>query len=131
MSVAEYETPAPDEGAGEEGAYLTVATSSWPWPWEREISKLNGLACDYGARRALVCAELIHEMDCEDRGLDWASALQERCDDPFVLLRFLPIGTVASVRREAERLLLLRSLPGDLSPSKALRREAEGAVRAW
>lgn len=105
MSVAEYETPAPDEGAGEEGAYLTVATSSWPWPWEREITNLDGLACDYGARRAIDYAETVHDMDCEDRGRLFPNAIRERCADPLLLLRYLPHGVTEPVRRAAERLL--------------------------
>jgi len=123
--------PAPCEGAGKGTVDVAAALSIWPPAWEREISKWDGLACDYAARLALDCAETIHDMDCEDRGLDWASALQERCDEPLLLLRFLPVGTVAPVRREAERLLLLRSLPNDLPSREALRHEAERLLPTW
>lgn len=97
--------PAPCEGAGDNGADLTPAPSSWPFSWADEITNWNGLACDYGARRALACAEMIHDMDCEDRGQLFPNAIRERCADPLLLLRFLPNGVTEPVRRAAERLL--------------------------
>jgi len=101
----EYEMPAPCEGAGDNGADLTPAPSSWPFPWEWEITNWNGLACDYAARRALDYAETVHDIDCEDRGWLFPNAIRERCANPLLLLRFLPHGVTEPVRREAERLL--------------------------
>lgn len=100
-----YEMPAPCEGAGDNGADLTPAPSSWPFSWADEITNLSGLACDYGARQAIDYAETVHDIDCEDRGRLFPHAIRERCANPLLLMDFLPHGATEPVRRAAERLL--------------------------
>lgn len=104
--MAEYMMPAPGEGAGNDAGRTKPQdridlTPLWARP---EISNCP-CAIEYAAERALGYAETVHDMDCECRGLDWASAIQERCDHPPLLAALLPFDVSETVRREAERRL--------------------------
>jgi len=104
--MAEYIMPAPCKGAGDDSGASQPQdqpdlTPSWARP---EISN-RPLAIDYATDLALEYAETVHDIDSEDRGLDWASAIGERCANPMLLMRFLPFDAIPAVRREAERRL--------------------------
>lgn len=103
--MPEYTLPAPMQGAGVAGrsnsqpvtyAYLACARD--------EISNFP-LALDCAADAAIAFAEIVHEMECEGAGQDWATALGLRLDDPLVLLPHLPPQATDAVRREVERKL--------------------------
>lgn len=104
--VAKYIMPAPREGAGRIAGPTKPQdridlTPLWARP---EISNCQ-LLVEYATERALGYAETVHDFDCECRGLDWASAIGERCDDPLLLMDFLPFDVTHTVRRAAERRL--------------------------
>jgi hypothetical protein len=104
--VAEYVMPAPGESAGRDTGptkpqHRMDLSPLWARP---EISNCRCLV-EYATERALGYAKTVHDFDCECRGLDWASAIGERCDNPLLLIRFLPFDATEAVRRAAERRL--------------------------
>lgn len=104
--MAKKMMPAPCEGAGDASRLRQPRQQMEYIPnWARPEISNRPFAIDYAAELALEFAETVHDMDSEDRGLDWASAIQERCDDPLILMKFLPFDATPAVRREAERKL--------------------------
>jgi len=126
VGVAEYEMPAPREGAGTGSAGLVeAAPSSWPEPFLWEITKLARPRLLEAALMALSFAKTVHEAECESRwvgftdgwiddlppisAVEAVAAIQRRAN-PLVLLRFLPPSATEQVQEAAER--LLRQAPG-------------------
>lgn len=104
--MAKDKMPAPCEGAGDDsGASQPQDRLDLTPSWARHEISNRPFAIDYATDLALDYGETVHNFDCEDRGLDWASAIQERCANPMLLMRFLPHDTIAPVRHEAERRL--------------------------
>jgi hypothetical protein len=104
--VAEYMMPAPGEGAGwiagpTKPQDRIDLTPLWARP---EISNCRW-AVEYAAKRALDYAEVVHDMDCECRGLLFPNPIRERCANPLLLMDFLPFDVTHTVRRAAERRL--------------------------
>ena len=104
--MAEYMMPAPSEGAGNDaGPTKPQNQPDLTPPWARaEISNWPG-AVQSAAELALDYAEVVHDIDSEDRGHLFPAAIRERCSDPMLLVDFLPFDAIAPVRREAERML--------------------------
>lgn len=103
--MPECAMPAPCEGAGcgEPTGLLDFPPNRPSWA-NTEISN-RPFALDYAAELAVEYAEIVHDMDCEDRGMSWPTGIRQRCADPLLLMRFLPLDATQAVRREAERKL--------------------------
>lgn len=104
--MAEYVMPAPCKGAGDDSGASQPQDQGdlillWAWP---EISN-RPFALECAVDLALEYAETVHNIDCEDRGLLFPNAIFERCNNPLLLMRFLPDDAIEPVRREAERRL--------------------------
>lgn len=98
--------PAPGEGAGDDtGASQPQNRVTPPFTWAVPEIILCPWMVSYAAYRALDYAEAVHDFDCEDRGQLFPNNIWERCDDPLLLMRYLPDDAIDAVRHEAERML--------------------------
>jgi len=106
--MAECMLPAPGGSAGSDAGQteplnIAALTPVWAQP---EISIFRRpMALSHAAEQALDFAEIVHDMDCEDRGRLFPNAIRERCANPLLLMHYLPGDATPAVRREAERML--------------------------
>lgn len=107
--MANSNVPAPCEGAGNAGPTKPLDRLDLTPLWASNEISNRPFALDYAAELALDYAETVHDMDCEDRGRLFPGPIFDRCDNPLLLMRFLPFDTTQAVRREAKR--KLRSWP--------------------
>lgn len=106
--MAEYMMPAPGDGAGSDAGRtkpLNFAALTPVWARAEINIYANPMALSHAAEEALDFAEIVHDIDCEDRGRLFPYAIRDRCANPLLLMRFLPGDVTDAVRREAERML--------------------------
>ncbi len=103
--MAEHLWPAPCEGAGASGLTELLDVADNRPSWAREEISNRPFAISHAADLALEYAEIVHDMDCECRGRLFPGPIIDRCANPLLLMNFLPFDAIATVRREAERML--------------------------